>query len=563
MNLSYRYCLVFLCCLIGGSGTAATIVSSKHNLSASGPGPVTASSESQICVFCHTPHQSSPVAPLWNRNSPGLNYVPYSSSTAVATPGQPTGDSLLCLSCHDGTVALGQVLSQTNDIVMKGGVTTMPVGPSLMGTDQAHDHPISFEYSSMLASQKGELRDPGALRPQIKLDASGQLQCTTCHDAHDDQFGKFLVWPNSRSQLCLECHQKKDWALTPHSLSASGWNGVLPDPWPASDEVTVMDNACRNCHLSHAATGGPRLLQYSVEEQNCDACHNGNVAALDVMEEFMKLSVHPVGDASLVHDPAEPGSIVDRHVECVDCHDPHAARAGATSITGVLTNVRGIDISGGDVSPANQSYEVCLRCHADNPAPGQNPTARQHDQLNTRLEFQPANPSFHPVASVGRNLDVPSLIAPLSPASIIECTDCHNSDSSTIAGGVGPDGPHGSAFDPILVRRYVTLDNTPESSSAYALCYACHSRNSILGDESFGEHDKHVRDEDTPCNVCHDPHGISSTQGNSVNNTHLINFDTTVVSPNGNGQLRFVDEGRFTGSCSLLCHSENHDNEDY
>jgi predicted CXXCH cytochrome family protein len=563
MKKSPGYLLAILGCLLAASAMAATIVSSRHNLSASGPGTVTASSESQICIFCHTPHRSVPIAPLWNRNSPGLNYVPYSSSTALAAPGQPTGDSLLCLSCHDGTIALGEVLSQTNDIVMAGGVVTMPVGPSLIGTNLTHDHPISFEYSSSLASQNGELRDPGTLRPEIGLDANGQLQCTTCHDAHDDQFGKFLAWPNTRSQLCNECHQKTGWGLTPHSLSASGWNGVLPDPWPASDEVTVTDNACQNCHLPHSATGGPRLLQYAIEEDNCRACHNGNVANQDVMAEFNKLSIHPIIDTALVHDPVEPGTVVDRHVECVDCHDPHATRAGATPITGVLTNVRGIDLSGGEVDPASQSYELCFRCHADNPDPGPNTTPRQHDQLNTRLEFQLGNPSFHPVAGIGRNPDVPSLIDPLTPTSIIECTDCHNSDSSTVAGGAGPSGPHGSAFEPILARRYVTLDNTPESNSAYALCYSCHSRNSILNDESFAEHDKHIRGEDTPCNVCHDPHGVSSTQGNSVNNSHLINFDISVVSPNNNGLLRFVDGGRFSGSCDLACHGQDHDDENY
>jgi len=563
VSLSRQYHAALLCCLIASSGVAATIVGSKHNLSASGPGPVTASAESRICVFCHTPHNAVPVAPLWNRGSPGLNYVPYSSSTAIAAPGQPTGDSLLCLSCHDGTIALGEVLSQTSNIIMKGGVTTMPIGPALISTNLTHDHPISFEYSSALASQNGELRDPGTLRPQIKLDANGQLQCTTCHDAHDDQFGKFLVWPNSRSQLCVECHQQDGWELTPHNLSASGWSGLPPDPWPVSDETTVMDNACQNCHVPHAADGGPRLLKHAVEEGNCEACHNGNVAAHDVMADFAKLSIHPIDNASLVHDPVEPGTVDKRHVECVDCHDPHAARAGDTPITGALANVRGINLSGGEVSPASQSYELCFRCHADNPDPSLNLTARQHDQLNTRLEFQLTNPSFHPVAGPGRNPDVPSLIDPLTTASVIECTDCHNSNSSTVAGGAGPDGPHGSTFEPILARRYETLDNTRESSSAYALCYSCHSRNSILGDDSFDKHDKHIRDQNVPCNVCHDPHGVSSTQGNNSNNTHLINFDTTVVMFNSDGQRNFTDDGRFAGTCNLLCHGDNHVDVNY
>ena len=84
-----------------------------------------------------------------------------------------------------------------------------------------------------------------------------------------------------------------------------------------------------------------------------------------------------------------------------------------------------------------------------------------------------------------------------------------------------------------------------------------------MNDESFTEHDKHVRGEDTPCNVCHDPHGISSTQGNSTNNSHLINFDTSIVSPRGNGDLRFEDQGEFAGTCYLVCHGEDHDNFNY
>jgi hypothetical protein len=109
----------------------------------------------------------------------------------------------------------------------------------------------------------------------------------------------------------------------------------------------------------------------------------------------------------------------------------------------------------------------------------------------------------------------------------------------------------------------MTIDNTPESAFNYALCYACHSRDSILNDESFPEHDKHIRGENTPCNVCHDPHGISATQGNDTNNSHLINFDVSVVSPGSNGQLNFIDEGDRAGSCNLSCHGEDHDNFNY
>ncbi|HVT83233.1 MAG TPA: hypothetical protein VHM90_21520, partial [Phycisphaerae bacterium] len=47
-----------------------SIVNSPHNLSASGPGTVKAAGESQVCIFCHTPHNATPVKPLWNRAVP-------------------------------------------------------------------------------------------------------------------------------------------------------------------------------------------------------------------------------------------------------------------------------------------------------------------------------------------------------------------------------------------------------------------------------------------------------------------------------------------------------------
>jgi len=130
---------------------AASIVNSAHNLSASGPSTIRAATEGQICIFCHTPHGASAAAPLWNRFSSGAFYTPYSSTTASATIGQPTGDSRLCLSCHDGTVALGMVRSEPSTIPFAGGVVNMPLDRSNLGSDLSDDHPISFVYDSALS----------------------------------------------------------------------------------------------------------------------------------------------------------------------------------------------------------------------------------------------------------------------------------------------------------------------------------------------------------------------------------------------------------------------------
>ena len=83
-----------------------------------------------------------------------------------------------------------------------------------------------------------------------------------------------------------------------------------------------------------------------------------------------------------------------------------------------------------------------------------------------------------------------------------------------------------------------------------------------MGNASFRYHSRHISAERTSCNTCHDPHGISSAQGNSTNNSHLINFNTAVVTPY-NGFLYYMDTGVYRGSCQLTCHGEPHEPKTY
>lgn len=528
-----------------------TILGSKHDLSARGPGPVKAATETEICVFCHTPHRALDEMPLWNHALSSASYTPYSSSTMKAPVGQPTGASKLCLSCHDGTTALGMVNSRRKVIEMQGGVVTMPPGRSNMRIDLSDDHPISFSYNSALA--RGEMKDPAMLKDRVRLDARGDVQCTSCHNPHNDQFGKFLVQSNKGGALCASCHSLKQWEASSHRTSARTWSGAGRNPWPLSEEKTVADNACGNCHASHGSNSKNRLLTYGGEEQSCYVCHGGSVASKDIQTEFNKSSVHPVELTSMVHDPAEDLVNPKRHVECVDCHNPHASRkaGGAADDASRLAGVRGISAGGAAVEQVSHEYELCFRCHGDSAKRGASGVSRQRPETNTRLVFAPTASSYHPVLAAGRNPLVPSLISPLTRASRIRCTDCHNSDSGPGAGGTGPNGPHGSVYAPLLERQCETTDYTVESSAAYALCYKCHSRDSILANESFPLHRKHIVDVQAACTTCHDSHGVLKA-------THLINFNRTYVTPASDGRLEFLDQGTQKGSCSLRCHGADH-----
>lgn len=538
--------------------SAQSIVTTAHNLSISGPpAGIIANTEDRICIFCHVPHYARTTGPLWNRDDPALVYTLYGSSTLNALPGQPDGSSIMCLSCHDGTIALGNIYSEPIDIDF-APITTMPITSSAyFSTDLRDDHPISFVYDAPLATADGQLLQPPLIAPPVALQAT-KVQCTSCHDPHKNIYTDFLVQTTQFSTICNSCHDRTYWPASTHNTSASTWNAAPPDPWPNSAYTTVGENDCSSCHWSHNSGGVPRLLKYQPEENNCLDCHNANVALTDIQTQFAKPFIHNVygylGPAQ-DHDPVEPNLVVDRHVECVDCHNPHASNATvavAPNANGFLAGVKGINQAGNPVDPVAFEYEVCYRCHAETVDKPTSSIARQFPQNNVRLEFDPTNFSYHPVAAAGVNPNVPSLIPPLTTASIIYCTDCHASD------GISPAGPHGSIYPQILKLRYETADNTPESAAAYALCYSCHDRNSILNDQSFPEHDVHIRGDDIPCSACHDAHGMSNTQTNALNGTHMINFDLSIVFQQ-DGLIYFEDQGVYQGECYLMCHGKKHD----
>ncbi len=540
------------------------IQETRHNLSVTGPGPIKSTVEDRICIFCHSPERARGKRALWNRRDSKRHYVTYESSTTKANIGQPTGASKLCLSCHDGTIALGSLYSERREIPFEGGIRYLPEGRTLIGTDLSDDHPVSFNYDKDLTLRNTEIENPDILLKVVRLEKGKELQCTTCHDPHNDMYGKFLVMPNKFSELCTVCHRKTEWSSTSHATSDAQWNSLGEDPWPHSSYETVAENGCENCHTSHAAGGHERLMNYFYEEDNCLVCHSGNVAGANIEKEIVKPYRHSVQDYSGVHDPVEDflSKKIDKHVECSDCHNPHSSNAdksaGAPMISGATAGVKGIDVSGVPVLPAVKQFEICFKCHADNDFVGEILIDRSIQEYNTRLEFAPSNPSYHPVISRGENLDVPSLFEGYTVESIIFCTDCHNNNDTS-----GPRGPHGSSYKFLLAEKYEIEDFTEENPENYALCYKCHERESILNDESFRSHKVHVVDQNTPCSACHDAHGISLSMGNTTNNSNLINFDLTIVESDSQGRLLFEDTGLFSGRCFLKCHDSSHEPKSY
>ena len=544
----------------------ATVVGSRHDFGPTGGGRFKGTGGGSTCAYCHASHGAGEALSSRPDAAASLRLAP-----SDRAPGE---GSRACLSCHDGTVAIGERRGGRALVLGGAGGRLEPGSAANLGTDLRTSHPLSVRPDGP------RHRRPARGEP-VKLAAGDTVQCSSCHDPHRDSTdGKFMVEENRRSELCLRCHRPE-----------AGDATHLVSPRPASADATLLgpaETGCSVCHPSHGAALGTPLLKRRAgdgDDATCLACHGPGTGRADVASDRAKPSAHASALAG-VHAADEgpdnarrrlpessPGA--PRHVACVDCHDPHASSARAAVgpfAGGALAGVWGIGLDGQQVAPARFEYEVCLKCHGDSAnLPGERTGAltgavrRAAADANLRRVFSPSSPSFHPVAAPGRNADVPSLKPPLSTGSLVRCSDCHASDSGAGAGGAGPRGPHGSAIPHLLERAYATRDLTVESAAAYALCYKCHDRDRLLGPASpfrtaagVSLHQLHVVKSSAPCSACHAVHGVSAVAGRPEENAHLVDFDLAIVSPTARGERRYLSRGPGTGSCALTCHGQEH-----
>ena len=220
------------------SVAVAAVTNTKHDLSffttAWPSGPSYQTDEVQVCIFCHTPHQGSLTGPLWNKPTPaGGSFTMYSNpsnafKTEMNSVRPVNAESLLCLSCHDGSIGVnnllnfGQAEARPNvldnpfvEAFMTGSPGANPRIGALTATDPSgtghleDDHPISLNYVNAVADDtRGELRAIGSVDSRIQFFGGNRLECSSCHDVHDNSIPPFLVMSNSSSQMCLSCHIK-------------------------------------------------------------------------------------------------------------------------------------------------------------------------------------------------------------------------------------------------------------------------------------------------------------------------------------------------------------------
>ncbi|MFQ5415426.1 MAG: cytochrome c3 family protein [Myxococcota bacterium] len=206
-----------------------------------------------LCTFCHTPHRAQQTRLLWNHTLSSLSYS--WSDTTTTTNGTPLptfdntwqGVSKNCLSCHDGTVAIGDVawfnkLPNQNLFSDQHNAASDPylITFNNPGTgDMAGNHPVAHPfpfggvvstYNSVTSGAEvpasGWVADPtaGGIR-LFNDDGSGNvsagpvagqtgIECSSCHDPHNgsqvlgDYFLRGTLTGSDSNYICLKCHDK-------------------------------------------------------------------------------------------------------------------------------------------------------------------------------------------------------------------------------------------------------------------------------------------------------------------------------------------------------------------
>jgi predicted CXXCH cytochrome family protein len=207
--------------LLGASAAMSGVITgSAHDFST---GSSAAWSGGKICIACHTPHKSDTSvadAPLWNHANSSASYTLYTSPTLDATNLNLGGNSKLCLSCHDGTVAVNSFGGTTGNVMISTA--------NNIGTNLKDDHPIGFLYDTTLSTKDGSLHDPTSAAKTVTIGSgaqtktgtiasvmlfNGKMECSSCHDVHNTftvggANTGLVKMDSAGSKLCLACHNK-------------------------------------------------------------------------------------------------------------------------------------------------------------------------------------------------------------------------------------------------------------------------------------------------------------------------------------------------------------------
>ena len=218
----------------------AGVSDTKHNLAYWSGNTFRSADETQVCKFCHTPHNASPDTPLWGHALSTESFAMYSSATLVIDDPDVLGDSeyksgltgtsKLCMGCHDGVTSLGALV---NANISMDTYDTL-AGRTSEYKNLRNKHPVSFKYNATVLTwingRKGSASSYYDLPPDTtngsivneqverKWNQEGQrVECNICHDPHEDKDGNASQNPfwisssvggySAHDSVCVTCHK--------------------------------------------------------------------------------------------------------------------------------------------------------------------------------------------------------------------------------------------------------------------------------------------------------------------------------------------------------------------
>ncbi len=400
---------------------------------------------------------------------------------------------------------------------------------------------------------------------------------------------------------------------------------TLPPPLPTEEPVAgnphgdyvVTTSSCAGCHRAHSSQG-LALRKVWPEEALCFSCHAAGGPGTDVESIFAattntvtRFFKHDVAATNGVHRIGENQGAdfggANRHVECEDCHEPHASARGLASAPVLqleMNQMTGVDpawmapgVPAGYtwLDEAEREYQVCFKCHSSfTELPSYIPDGwdgnsyvpdglrkltytgsnQVPDHRDLAQEFNPYNDSFHPVVTQGRNRSIPagSFVNGWSIDSLVYCSDCH----ANAYPAMGGEGPHGSPLLHLLAGadEYQTADPDSPSPAGQALCFNCHDAEDYTGrgtETNFARNRANLHRQHSnngTCYLCHDTHGSEQL--------HLLNLDSSIElgsdtyflpgydgMPTNSQTFWQISPDGSEKTCWLVCHGHDHSRSSY